>query len=131
MPTTLQKSTLNDQNPVADNGNNRGGSAMRVTEVRVYLRNETKLKAFVTVTLEDALVIHNMKIIHGQRGLLLCMPSRKGPDEKYRDVVHPINNQFRHEIEQNVFAAYEEEVKKLSQSLPEAAAARAATLPTN
>ncbi len=88
---------------------------MQVTEVRIYLRNEKKLKAFVTTTLDSALVIHNMKVIQGHKGLILCMPSRKGPDEKYRDVVHPINNDFRAEIEKKVFAAYEEEVKKIPQ----------------
>ncbi|MBI4063103.1 MAG: septation protein SpoVG family protein [Elusimicrobia bacterium] len=90
---------------------------MEISDVRVYLRNENKLKAFVTVTFNKVLVVHNMKIIQGQKGLLLCMPSRKGPDGKFRDVVHPITNDFRHALEQKVFGAYEDEVKKLSQGM--------------
>lgn len=102
----------------SSNGSTRGGQIMQVTEVRVYLRNEMKLKAFVTVTLGHCLVIHNMKVIQGQKGLILCMPSRKGPDGTFRDVVHPITNEFRADLEKGVFAAYEEEVKKLTQTLP-------------
>ncbi|MEK6543758.1 MAG: SpoVG family protein [Elusimicrobiota bacterium] len=90
---------------------------MQITEIRVYIRNEQKLKAFVTMTLENKLVIHNMKIVQGTKGLILCMPSRKGPDGKYRDIVHPISNDLRHEFEQKVFAAYEEEIKGLSAGL--------------
>lgn len=87
---------------------------MNITEIRVYLRNEQKLKAFVTVTFDNSLVVHNMKIVEGQKGLILCMPSRKGPDEKFRDVVHPINNEFRGTLEEKVFEAYKSEVDKLS-----------------
>ena len=90
---------------------------MQITEVRVYIRSEQKLKAFVTVTLENKLVIHNMKIVQGAKNLILCMPSRKGPDGKFRDVVHPITNDLRHEFEQKIFAAYEKEINKLSQDL--------------
>ncbi|MBI2070446.1 MAG: septation protein SpoVG family protein [Elusimicrobia bacterium] len=90
---------------------------MEISDVRVYLRNENKLKAFVTITLGKVLVVHNMKVIQGQKGLILCMPSRKGPDGKFRDVVHPITNEFRRELENKVFATYEEEVKKLSQGI--------------
>ena len=90
---------------------------MEISDVRIYLRNENKLKAFVTVTIGKALVVHNMKVIQGLKGLLLCMPSRKGPDGKFRDVVHPITNDFRHELEQSVFRVYEEEVNKLSDGI--------------
>ncbi|MBI4370055.1 MAG: septation protein SpoVG family protein [Elusimicrobia bacterium] len=85
---------------------------MEITDVRVYLRNENKLKAFATVTLGSVLVVHNMKVIQAPKGLILCMPNRKGPDGAFRDVVHPITNEFRHELEQRVFAVYDEELKK-------------------
>ncbi|MFC1521068.1 SpoVG family protein [Elusimicrobiota bacterium] len=90
---------------------------MEPTEIRIHLRNEKKLKAFVTVTLDNAFVIHNMKVIEGQKGLILCMPSRKGPDGQFRDVAHPISNEFRSLLEKKVFEAYEKEVKNLSDSV--------------
>lgn len=90
---------------------------MEINDIRIYLRNENKLKAFVTVTLAKVLVVHNMKIVQGQKGLILCMPSRKGPDGKFRDIVHPITNEFRGELEKKIFSAYEEEVKKLSSTV--------------
>lgn len=115
LPTTQPELRVDGHK--SSNGSTNGGQTMQVTEVRVYLRNERKLKAFVTVTLDNCLVIHNMKVIQGQKGLILCMPSRKGPDDTFRDVVHPITNEFRADLEKSVFAAYEEEVKKLTQTL--------------
>ncbi len=93
---------------------------MEIDDIRVYVRNENKLKAFVTVTMDKVLVVHNMKIVQGQRGLILCMPSRKGPDGKFRDIVHPITNDFRAELEKRIFTVYEEEIKKLSATVAQA-----------
>ncbi len=85
---------------------------MEITEVRVHLRNEDKLKAFVTVTFERVFVVRNMKVIEGEKGLILCMPSRKMPDGSFKDVAHPISAEFRSLLEQKVFACYEDEVRK-------------------
>jgi stage V sporulation protein G len=86
---------------------------MEITEVRVHLRNEDKLKAFATVTFDNCFVVRNMKIIEsGAKGLILCMPSRKLEDGTYKDIAHPINMEFRKVLEDRVLACYEQEAKK-------------------
>lgn len=85
---------------------------MQITEIRVHLRSEDKLKAFVTVTFDNCFVVRNMKIIEGNKGLILCMPSRKLPNGTYKDVAHPITVDFRKFLEDNILQAYEAEVKK-------------------
>ena len=85
---------------------------MEITEVRVHLRSEDKLKAFVTVTFDHSFVVRNMKVIVGEKGLILCMPSRKMPDGSFKDVAHPISAEFRTLLEKKVFACYEEERRK-------------------
>ena len=85
---------------------------MRITEIRVHLRNEDKLRAFATVTFDDCFVVRNMKIIEGTKGFLLCMPSRKMPDGAYKDVAHPITAEFRKLLEDRVLACYREECRK-------------------
>ena len=81
---------------------------MEITEVRVHLRNEDKLKAFATVTFDNCFVVRNMKIISGNKGLILCMPSRKLPDGAYKDIAHPINMEFRKLLEERVMACYKD-----------------------
>ncbi|MBK6880808.1 MAG: septation protein SpoVG family protein [Elusimicrobia bacterium] len=85
---------------------------MEISEIRVTLRKEDKLKAFVTVTFDQCFAVRNMKIVDGEKGVMLCMPSRKLPDGTFKDVAHPINADFRSYLEQRIFAAYEEEVKR-------------------
>lgn len=85
---------------------------MDITEVRVHLRNEDKLKAFATVTFDHCFVVRNMKIISSTKGMILCMPSRKLPDGTYKDIAHPINMDFRKVLEDKVIACYEDEVRK-------------------
>ena len=85
---------------------------MEITEIRVHLRAEDKLKAFATVTFDHCFVVRNMKIIEGNKGLILCMPSRKLADGTYKDIAHPINIEFRKTLEDRVLACYHEEVKK-------------------
>ena len=85
---------------------------MNITEIRVHIRNEEKLKAFATVTFDNCFVVRNMKIIAGNKGLILCMPSRKLPDGTYKDIAHPITMDFRKSLEDKVMACYQEEVKK-------------------
>jgi stage V sporulation protein G len=85
---------------------------LEITEIRVTLRSEDKLKAFVTVTFDRCFAVRNMKIVQGEEGLMLCMPSRKLPDGTFKDVAHPINAEFRTYLEKKIFIAYQEEVKK-------------------
>jgi stage V sporulation protein G len=85
---------------------------MDITEVRIHLRNEARLKAFATVTFDNAFVVHNMKVVSGNNGLIVCMPSRKIKDGTYKDIAHPINNEFRGKLEQLILKEYENEMAK-------------------
>lgn len=91
---------------------------MEITEIRVTIRNEEKLKAFVTVTFDKCFAVRNMKIVEGDKGPMLCMPSRKLPDGTFKDVAHPINAEFRTYLEKQIFVAYEEEVRKDAHANP-------------
>lgn len=94
---------------------------MEISEIRVALRQEDKLKAFVTVTFDKCFAVRNMKIVEGETGVMLCMPSRKLPDGTFKDVAHPINAEFRSYLEKRIFLAYEEEVKRANGKGPAAA----------
>ena len=85
---------------------------MEITEVRITLRDEAKLKAFANVTFDNAFVIRGLKIINGNTGYFVSMPSRKRKDGTHQDIAHPINNDTRKMIEDKVLAAYEDELKK-------------------
>ena len=86
---------------------------MRITDVRVrsVSKKESKLKAFVSITLDDALVIHNLKVIEGKNGLFVAMPSKKNNKGEFRDILHPINLETRKMIEDSVLGAYNKELK--------------------
>ncbi|NOT35221.1 MAG: septation protein SpoVG [Candidatus Eisenbacteria bacterium] len=84
---------------------------MQITEVRVSLRNDDKLKAFVSITLEDSFVIRGLKIISGNSGLFVAMPSRKRPDGQHQDLAHPINDATRKYLTEIVLAEYQVELK--------------------
>jgi stage V sporulation protein G len=79
---------------------------MEFTEVRVTLRDEPRLKAFVNVTFDDDFVVRGMKVIEGKKGLFVAMPSRKGKDGTFRDIAHPINNNMRKKLEKVVLDEY-------------------------
>ncbi len=89
---------------------------MEITEIRVSLRNEDRLKAFANVTFDNAFVIRGMKIINGNKGFFLSMPSKKRPDGTYQDIAHPVNSEMRRLLEERVLEAYEEEVAQKVQS---------------
>ncbi len=81
---------------------------MKITDVRIRkLRDEGKMKAVVSVTFDDAFVVHDIKIIEGQNGLFVAMPSRKVGEGDYRDIAHPINQETRTMIQQVIFTEYE------------------------
>jgi len=83
---------------------------MEITEIRVYPRDEEKLKAFVTVTFDSAFVVRNLKVIQAKDGLFVAMPSRKMSDGSHKDIAHPINNETRKKIENRVLAAYKQKM---------------------
>ncbi|HEY6866495.1 MAG TPA: septation regulator SpoVG [Candidatus Eisenbacteria bacterium] len=85
---------------------------MEITEVRVSLRNDDKLKAFVSITLNDSFVIRGLKIIRGNSGLFVAMPSRKRPDGQHQDLAHPINDQTRKYLTERVMTEYERELRE-------------------
>ncbi|MDH3891151.1 MAG: septation regulator SpoVG [candidate division Zixibacteria bacterium] len=80
---------------------------MDITEVRVKLRNEERLKGFVNVTFDDAFVVRGMKVISGNDGYFVAMPSRRRPDGTHQDIAHPVTVEMRREIEEKVLQAYE------------------------
>lgn len=83
---------------------------MEITEVRVFPVNEEKLKAYVTITIDDCFVIRDLKVINGNNGLFVAMPSKKRKDGTFKDTAHPVNNQTREMIEKKVLSAYEQEL---------------------
>lgn len=85
---------------------------MKITEIRIHLMGEERLKAFASVTFDDSFVVRNMKIVQGAKGVFLCMPSRKLADGSHKDMVHPINQEFRKYLEDNVLKAYEDELAR-------------------
>jgi stage V sporulation protein G len=74
------------------------------------MRNEDKLKAFANVTFDNAFVIRGLKIISGNRGFFISMPSKRRPDGTYQDVAHPINTDMRRLMERTIIEAYEKAV---------------------
>ncbi|OGC79758.1 MAG: septation protein SpoVG [candidate division Zixibacteria bacterium RBG_16_43_9] len=84
---------------------------MEITEVRITLRDEEKLKAFANITFDNAFVIRGLKVINGTKGYFVSMPSRKRPDGTHQDIAHPVSNEMRRIIEEKVLEAYEMELK--------------------
>jgi stage V sporulation protein G len=88
---------------------------MEITEITVSIRDEDKLKAFVNVTFDDCFVVRGMKVIKGATGYFVSMPSRKMNDGTYRDIAHPITNEFREKVENAILEAYKAEVRRNGQ----------------
>ncbi len=83
---------------------------MKITDIRIRrVGADGKLKAYVTVTFDDCFVVHNIKVIEGKNGAFIAMPSRKTKTGEYKDVAHPINSDFRAELQNNILEAYEKE----------------------
>lgn len=81
---------------------------MNITDVRVRkIAKEGKMKAVVSVTIDDEFVVHDIKVIEGEKGLFIAMPSRKSTDGEYRDIAHPINTATRDKLQNIVLEAYE------------------------
>ncbi len=83
---------------------------MEITEVRMSLRDEDRLKAFVSITLDNCFVVRGIKIIKGNNGLFVAMPCRRKPDGTFQDLAHPINAETRQWMEGLILSQYAEEV---------------------
>ena len=87
----------------------KGACAMEITDVRVRkVTKAGKMKAVVSITIDDEFVVHDIKVIEGEKGLFIAMPSRKASDGEYRDIAHPINSNTREKIQSLILEKYEE-----------------------
>ena len=85
-----------------------GDIFMKITDVRVRkVTKEGKMKAVVSITLDEEFVVHDIKVIEGEKGLFIAMPSRRAADGEYRDIAHPINSDTRERIQNIILAEYE------------------------
>ena len=81
---------------------------MEITDIRIKrVSTGGKLRAYVTVTFDDCFVVHNLKIISGKAGTFIAMPSRKTKTGEYKDIAHPINSEFRHQIQSEIISEYD------------------------
>lgn len=81
---------------------------MQITDVRVRrVTKEGKMKAVVSITIDDEFVVHDIKVIEGEKGLFIAMPSKKATDGEYRDIAHPINSGTRDSIQRIILESYE------------------------
>ena len=86
---------------------------MNITDVRVRkVAKEGKLKAVVSITLDEEFVVHDIKVIEGEKGLFIAMPSKKAMDGEYRDIAHPINSETRARIQSIILDKYEQALEK-------------------
>ncbi len=91
----------------------RRGRTLDISEIRITLRDDNKLKGFASITLDNAFVVRGLKIIEGASGLFIAMPSRKRKDGTFQDIAHPINMATRQWMENQVVAAYRQEIQKV------------------
>ena len=91
---------------------------MEITEVRITLTNEEKLKAFANITFDASFVVRGLKVISGANGYFISMPSRRRKDGTFQDLAHPITNELRKKIEEKVLDAFEAEVNRQTGAAP-------------
>lgn len=83
---------------------------MQITDVRIRkIEKEGKMKAVVSITIDDEFVVHDIKVIEGDKGLFIAMPSRKATDGEYKDIAHPIKSSTREELQDMILKKYQEE----------------------
>ena len=86
---------------------------MEITDVRVRkLSKEGKMKAIVSITIDNVFVVHDIKVIEGEKGLFIAMPSKKATDGEYRDIAHPINSATRESIQKIIMEKYEQALEE-------------------
>ena len=90
---------------------------MKITDVRVRkIAKEGKMKAIVSITLDDEFVVHDIKVIEGEKGLFIAMPSKKAADGEYRDIAHPINSATRDHIQKIILESYEKALEEADET---------------
>ncbi len=90
---------------------------MRITEIKIFPVNEEKLKAYVSIIIENCFVVRDLKIINGPNGFFVAMPSKKRKDGQFKDIAHPLNKETRTQIEDQIFEAFEKELRAMGESL--------------
>ena len=96
----------------------KGARRMQITDVRVRkVAKEGKLKAVVSITMDEEFVVHDIKVIEGENGLFIAMPSKKALDGEYRDIAHPINSGTRERIQGIILQKYEEALQEETEEL--------------
>ena len=93
---------------------------MQITDVRVRkVAKEGKMKAVVSITIDDEFVVHDIKVSEGEKGLFIAMPSRKASDGEYRDIAHPINSETREQIQSIILEKYEAALSETAGEKPD------------
>ncbi|WP_017550053.1 septation regulator SpoVG [Salinicoccus carnicancri] len=91
---------------------------MKITDVRLRKVNnqDNRMKALVSITFDDAFVIHDLRVIEGNNGLFVAMPSKRTPDGEFRDIAHPIHSDMRQHVQEEVMRVYEESEAEVNDS---------------
>ena len=101
-----------------DHDNTKGVSKLQITDVRVRkITKEGKMKAIVSITLDDEFVVHDIKVIEGEKGLFIAMPSKKATDGEYRDIAHPINSSTRENLQRVILESYEKALEEPEEAI--------------
>ena len=91
----------------------KGVIQMQITDIRIRrVETDGKMKAVVSITIDDEFVVHDIKIIEGEKGMFIAMPSRKAADGEYRDIAHPINTATRERLQSMILSKYQESLEE-------------------
>ena len=91
----------------------KGVIQMQITDIRIRsVEKEGKMKAVVSIPIDDEFVVHDIKIIEGEKGMFIAMPSRKAADGEYRDIAHPINTATRERLQSMILSKYQESLEE-------------------
>ena len=91
----------------------KGVIQMQITDIRIRsVEKEGKMKAVVSITIDDEFVVHDIKIIEGEKGMFIAMPSKKAADGEYRDIAHPINTATRERLQSMILSKYQESLEE-------------------
>lgn len=86
---------------------------MQITDIRIRsVEKEGKMRAVVSITIDDEFVVHDIKVIEGEKGLFIAMPSRRASDGEYRDIAHPINTSTRERLQSMILSKYQESLEE-------------------
>ena len=96
---------------------------MEITEVRVFPVQEERLKAYVTITLDNCFVVRDLKVINGNTGLFVAMPAKRRKDGTFKDIAHPLNSETRERMEKQILEEYDKEIARGSGAATPVAAA--------